>query len=63
MTHEKLKRLHKLLSEYSADLRSGPVGKSDEAEPLAANMLSPVLTRIKYEIADSAPDQYSTKNT
>jgi hypothetical protein len=63
MTHEKLKRLHKLLSEYSADLRSGPVGKSDEAEPLAADMMFPILRRIKYDIDDSAPDLYSTKNT
>jgi hypothetical protein len=55
VTHEKLKRLHKLLSEYRADLRSGTINKPNEGEPLAAEMLTPILIRIKYEIEESSP--------
>jgi hypothetical protein len=57
MTHQKLKTLHKLLSEYVSELRSGPVGKPGESEPLAASMLSPLITRLKYDIEDSLPQK------
>lgn len=55
MTHTKLKTLHRLLKEYNADLRSGPVGKPMEAEPLAADMVSILLRRIDYDVQDTLP--------
>lgn len=55
MSHKHLKTLHKLLSAYNAELRSGPVGKSTEAEPLAADIVGLILRRIKYDVEDSAP--------
>jgi hypothetical protein len=56
MTYPKLKTLYKLLSEYRADLRSGPVNKPTEAEPLAADIIAVILQRINGEAEDAKPE-------
>lgn len=56
MTYAKLKTLHKLLSEYRAELRSGPVNKPSEAEPLAADIVAVIVQRIKGEAEDAKPE-------